>query len=714
MTRPIQDVPLNNDHSMERTGDILTSSYMQHYTHDNVLSGTSMVEEEKRQNDILSDSLAIDIPENEPTYFYDDDKVESEFQDEVNNDYTLDDIQQTTTDFIETNDESFNNLIEEPRRTNRLRQHNEKYTGDEWVNLVKEIDEEKMPWTMYGDPSLFVPEPKGLKAVLRLEQKDSQAFKLWKRAIKAEIKNLIKHGTFSVEEPEKHEKVIPTTLVLKVKLTSTGEWDKAKARICVRGDIQQLHTTEETWSPTSTKRTLRVYLADASNHNAIVLQLDYIGAFLQAPVRSRVFVLLAMEYIRICPEFAQYFGKPLRLIKSMYGQIFCARYWFLTCADYLVEIGFKQSECDNALFIRKEADGSLTKMLIYIDDSLYFNTNNNKDILRKLEKQLEEKFKVEFQGNAHWFLSMRILRDKHGNYSLDQSRHARNIVNKYLGHMESNSKVMRPLPSDWIATKTEEAKDDKEVQALSAEYRIDYPSVIGSFIYLLNTRPDLTFAVTKLAKFMRKPGRNHFKGVIHVLQYLRDNIQKGLKFYRHIEDSPMYDLLKQNNVKLDHNMFGMHDSSWQDCPDTGRSTGAYIIFSQGGPVDFATFVPVPIAMSSAEAEINASANAGMALSHVRMLCNEMNNTEVDQLWDPPILQLCDSSSAVTIINSEKDVKSLRHCKRRLMYSRQVTKEKEQCTVFISNEYMMADIGTKNLDAEPIQRISKFIMSEVEA
>jgi len=96
-----------------------------------------------------------------------------------------------------------------------LRQHNEKYTGDEWVNLVKEIDKEKVPWTMYGDPSLFVPEPKGL---------DSQAFKLWKRAIKAEIKYLIEHGTFSVvEDPEKHEKVIPTTLVLKVKLTSTGD-----------------------------------------------------------------------------------------------------------------------------------------------------------------------------------------------------------------------------------------------------------------------------------------------------------------------------------------------------------------------------------------------------------------------------------------------------------------------------------------------------------
>ena len=48
------------------------------------------------------------------------------------------------------------------------------------------------------------------------------------------------------------------------------------------------------------------------------------------------------------------------------------------------------------------------------------------------------------------------------------------------------------------------------------------------------------------------------------------------------------------------------DSSWQDCPDTGRSTGAYIIFYQGGPIDHGTHVPVPVAQSSAESEYNAA------------------------------------------------------------------------------------------------------------
>ena len=59
------------------------------------------------------------------------------------------------------------------------------------------------------------------------------------------------------------------------------------------------------------------------------------------------------------------------------------------------------------------------------------------------------------------------------------------------------------------------------------------------------------------------------------------------------------------------------DSSWQDCPDTGRSTGAYIIFYQGGPIDRGTHVLVPVAQSSAEGEYNAACTEVMALAHFR-------------------------------------------------------------------------------------------------
>ena len=37
------------------------------------------------------------------------------------------------------------------------------------------------------------------------------------------------------------------------------------------------------------------------------------------------------------------------------------------------------------------------------------------------------------------------------------------------------------------------------------------------------------------------------------------------------------------------------DSSWQYFPDTGRITGVYIIFYQGGTIGHDTHVPGPVA-----------------------------------------------------------------------------------------------------------------------
>ena len=66
-------------------------------------------------------------------------------------------------------------------------------------------------------------------------------------------------------------------------------------------------------------RNLKYFLADAAKHKAIVHQLDFIGTFLQDKVKNRVFVKLDMRYADYFPEYAQYFGRALKLLKSMYG-----------------------------------------------------------------------------------------------------------------------------------------------------------------------------------------------------------------------------------------------------------------------------------------------------------------------------------------------------------------------------------------------------------
>ena len=75
----------------------------------------------------------------------------------------------------------------------------------------------------------------------------------------------------------------------------------------------------DTWSPTAFMRTLKYFLAESAKHKSRVHQLDFIGAFLQSKVNNRVFVKLDMRYVDYFPEYVQYFGRALKLLKSMYG-----------------------------------------------------------------------------------------------------------------------------------------------------------------------------------------------------------------------------------------------------------------------------------------------------------------------------------------------------------------------------------------------------------
>ena len=65
----------------------------------------------------------------------------------------------------------------------------------------------------------------------------------------------------------------------------------------------------------------------------------------------------------------------------------------------------------------------------------------------------------------------------------------------------------------------------------------------------------------------------------------------GLKYYADLNDAPVTDLLRQASIKTKNHFMDFSDSSCQDCPDTGRSTGAYIILYQGGQIDHGTHVP---------------------------------------------------------------------------------------------------------------------------
>eukprot|EP00957_Ditylum_brightwellii_P185805 14146464-Ditylum_brightwellii.AAC.1 len=106
-----------------------------------------------------------------------------------------------------------------------------------------------------------MPEPKSFQAILK---QPPEIRKLWLKAAESELDNLISNEHFKLEQPQLHDQVIPTMLVLKCRSKSDGTMEKLKARVVVKGDLQHKDEFTDTWSSYVLVKGLRVFLAQAA------------------------------------------------------------------------------------------------------------------------------------------------------------------------------------------------------------------------------------------------------------------------------------------------------------------------------------------------------------------------------------------------------------------------------------------------------------------
>jgi len=452
-----------------------------------------------------------------------------------------------------------------PRRSKRTPKPNPKYATDDirkptrahiakavgWANVCSDLDlaeacaieahPDIQPMTQ--DANSWEPAPKTVRDILKMQ--DGIVRQEWLKALKKELKTLIDSGMLVHWNMKDGEISTPVMETFKMKVKSDGLLDKLKARLVVRGDLQDKNITEDKWLPTASFRSLKMFLGHASRIKARVKQLDFVGAFLQAKMRTRMFVTIPKIYGILFPEHAEYCGIPVRLAMLMYGIMLCGKYWYLDLTEYLLKLGFKPSECMRCLFICVYPDGVRLYVLNYVDDMLYYCKDSIK--LREFEEKLHARFNLELIGQAHWYLGTRINQLANYDIELDQSRYCLSVVKKYLdtaGTARNGRQHVTPLALDFIPTADDCSQDEIVAGQLEKEYNIDFTSCIGSLIYLGMTRCDKVYSVNKLAKFTRQPGRNHFEALLHLLRYLRDNALLGIRFYSDLIRAPLIETLK--------------------------------------------------------------------------------------------------------------------------------------------------------------------------
>ena len=194
----------------------------------------------------------------------------------------------------------------------------------------------------------------------------------------------------------------------------------------------------------------------------------YIGSFLQGKAKNRIFVKLDIIYTYYFPEYANYFGRALRLLKSMYGMTNSGNLFADQLPEQLLEAGFIQSQCHISIYYKHAPYGTKIVVLSYVDYCVYWY--NYEALGKWFVDTLGKIFYVKLLVYAHWFMSIRIYHMKDHSIYVDQARYATYIVAKYLDTVtvKASKKFHNTIfPSDMIFTKEYTSSSDEQVEKLT-------------------------------------------------------------------------------------------------------------------------------------------------------------------------------------------------------------------------------------------------------
>jgi hypothetical protein len=119
------------------------------------------------------------------------------------------------------------------------------------------------------------------------------------------------------------------------------------------------------------------------------------------------------------------------------------------------------------------------------------------DLIADCKLGLASEFEMSDIGLMHYFLGMEVWQED-GHIFLGQGKYAADILSRF--QMEDCRPMSTPMITNW---KKLSASDSQLVDATV------YRQLIGSLMYLVNTRPDICFAVNTLSQYMVEPRGVH-------------------------------------------------------------------------------------------------------------------------------------------------------------------------------------------------------------
>ena len=228
----------------------------------------------------------------------------------------------------------------------------------------------------------------------------------WQEAMDEELRSLKANNTWRIVDLPAGKKPVGCKWVYTIKYLANGSIDRYKARLVAKGYTQKYGIDyTDTFAPVAKINTVRILLSLAANLEWPLHQLDVKNAFLHGALDEEVYMSLPPGYQ--VPDTGK--TKVCRLQKSLYGLKQSPRAWFGRLTQAMIKFGYKQSNVDHTLFIKRKG-GKLTVLVIYVDDMII--TRNDESERVALQRYLSMEFEMKDLGTLKYFLGIEVSKSK--------------------------------------------------------------------------------------------------------------------------------------------------------------------------------------------------------------------------------------------------------------------------------------------------------------
>ncbi|XP_048501643.1 uncharacterized mitochondrial protein AtMg00810-like [Beta vulgaris subsp. vulgaris] len=328
-----------------------------------------------------------------------------------------------------------------------------------------------------------------------------------------------------------------------------------------------------------------------------------------------------------------------------------------------------QSEGDYVKQLHNSKEDVMLVILVYVDDLII--ASNSMNAIERTKALLSSHFQMKDLGILRYFLGIEVDHCNSGIF-LSQKKYIQDLLKEY-GMM--NCKPVR-LPMD---SHTKLSSTLGDLLPCAEEYQ----KLVGKLIYLSLTRPDVTFTVNVLSRFMHKPTNVHMQAAKRVLRYLAGSMSQGIL------------LANTSSAHLQ----AFCDSDWAGCASTRRSTSGFCILLGDSPISWKSKRQSVVARSSAEAEYRSMA---LTICEVMWLKQLFQDLGVTNMHKTPVF--CDNQAALAIASNPVHHEKTKHVDIDCHFIRDKTNEGVVLPTYVSTKHQVVDVFTKLLSTHQHQSL----------